>query len=163
MKLNKLETHDRLLQFNKQSDDIGDCVKNLIDKRPFGENPFYIFAHCRTEDDGFTKRLIWQPRLTKPKAQTNSMLFKVTPGSDAVKVIWMIPAREVWGQYKKGLMTESKTVYDYIQDFEHNRKVLEAKEPDDLTDNQINQIYKSLSQQAKVKQATLAASRAVGE
>jgi hypothetical protein len=158
MKLNFLETHDRLLHFKKQSDDISECVKNLVEKKPFGEHNFYIFAHVRTDDDGHTKRLIWQPRLTKPKAQTNSMLFKAYLGTDTVKTVWMIPPREMWSQYSKGMMTESKTVYDFIHDFEYNREILEQNDEDDLSDAQIHAIYLSISQQArKAKQESLAA------
>ena len=67
MKLNRLETHDRYQHLTKQSFDIAECCQDLINQRPFGDHPFYIFAHPRTEEDGVTKRLIWQPRLTKPK------------------------------------------------------------------------------------------------
>ena len=145
MKINRLETHDRYQFFTKQNFDIGECCQNLIDRRPFGEYPFYIFAHARTDDDGVRKRLIWQPRLTKPEAQTNSMLFKAYPGKDIVKVIWMIPARELWDEFKRGNMTENETVLQSIRDFQNNRLALEAKEPDDLSDEQINAIYSSMS------------------
>src|SRR5271166_327710 len=145
MKINRLETHDRYQFFTKQNFDIGECCQNLIDRRPFGEYPFYIFAHARTDDDGVRKRLIWQPRLTKPEAQTNSMLFKAYPGKDIVKVIWMIPARELWDEFKRGNMTENETVLQSIRDFQNNRLALEAKEPDDLSDEQINAIYLSMS------------------
>lgn len=154
MKLNTLETHDRLQHFTKQGFDIGECCQNLIDQRPFGNHPFYIFAHARTDDDGITKRLIWQPRLTKPKAQTNSMLFKGYPGTDKVKVIWMIPARELWPQFEPGKMTHNSTVWDSILDFKNNRISMEMREADDLHDWQIDDIYKELS-----KQASLAASQ----
>ena len=153
MKIDRLETHDRLEQFQKQSLDISECCKNLIDQRPFGNHPFYIFAHARTEEDGVSKRLIWQPRLTKPLAQTNSMLFKAYPGSDDVKVIWMIPAREMWSQYEKDKITESDVVIQSIDDFEHNRNRLEAREDDDLSDEAIDSIYKSLGQQAKFEKS----------
>jgi hypothetical protein len=144
MDVNVLDAHDRYKHFVNQDFDIGACCQDLIDKRPFGEHAFYIFAHARTDDDGVTKRLIWQPRLTKPKAQTNSMLFKVKPGSDEVKVIWMIPAREMWPQYKTGLVTEQSVVEKSIYDFEYNREELEKKEPDDLSDEAIRSIYESL-------------------
>jgi hypothetical protein len=149
MKINHLDAHDRLLHLHKQSADIGACCQDLIDKRPFGEHAFYIYAHARTEEDGSTKRLIWQPRLTKPKAQTNSMLFKVYPGKDTIKIIWMIPAREMWGQFNKGYLTESQIVKDSIHDFENNRGKLEAKEPDDFSDEKIDEIYKQISRGAK--------------
>lgn len=148
MKLNRLETHDRLKHFTKQSFDIAECCQDMINKRPFGNHPFYIFAHARTEEDGVTKRLIWQPRLTKPRSQSNSMLFKAYPGTDVLKVLWMIPAEELWGQYGKGLMTENKIVSESIHDFKHNRAKLDRKEDDDLTDDQIDSIYKNISQGA---------------
>lgn len=168
MKIKILDAHDRLQHFTKQDFDIGECCQNLINQRPFGEVPFYIFAHTRTDDDGVTKRLIWQPRLTKPKAQTNSMLFKAFPGSDHIKIIWMIPAREMWSQYKKGLLTESNIVWDSIQDFQYNREKLEKSEPDDLDDDKINHIYQSISRSAKMnkimsKQVTPEISNSVKE
>jgi len=156
MKLNRLDAHDRYEYLTKQSFDIGECCQDLINKRPYGDHPFYIFAHTRTEEDGATKRLIWQPRLTKPQAQTNSMLFKAYPGTDVLKVIWMIPAPEMWSQYSQGLICANKTVSESIQDFQHNRAKLEAKEPDDLSDEQIDAIYKEISfhaRQQKSKEA----------
>lgn len=153
MKLNRLETHDRLQHFVKQSFDIGECCQNLIDQRPFGEYPFYIFAHTRTDDDGVTKRLLWQPRLTKPKAQTNSMLFKCTPGGDSVRVIWMIPDRHLWPQYTNEKITANKTVFDSIQAFQFDRVQLEAREIGDLSDEKINSIYRELAIEAKRKKA----------
>lgn len=149
MKINRLDAHDRFEYFTKQSFDIAECCQDLINKRPFGDHPFYIFAHARTLEDGVTKTLIWQPRLTKPKSQTNSMLFKAYPGTDVIKVIWMIPARELWEQYTKGKMTENKTISESIEMFKTNRNKLEEKEPDDLSDEQIDQIYKEIATHAK--------------
>ena len=151
MKINPLDAHDRLLHFTKQSFNIAECCQDLINQRPFGDNPFYIFAHARTLDDGVTKTLIWQPRLTKPKAQSNSMLFKAYPGTDLIKVIWMIPARELWSQFAKGLLTENRTVSESIEAFQTNRKKLEEKESDDMTDEQVDAIYKGLSRDARSK------------
>jgi len=151
MKLNRLETHDRYEHFTKQNFNIGECCQDIINQRPFGEHPFYIFAHARTDDDGVTKRLIWQPRLTKPMAQTNSMLFKAYPGTDHVKIIWMIPAQEMWAQYKVGNVTESSIATQSIFDYMHNRSKLEAKEDDDLSDEQIDYIYREIAHTKKPK------------
>lgn len=145
MKLNILETHDRFKHFTKQSFDISECCQDMINKRPFGNHTFYIFAHARTDEDGTSKRLIWQPRLTKPLSQTNSMLFKAYPGTDTIKIIWMIPAREMWDQYKEGNVTESKIILESIDNFINHREKLDAKENDDLTDGQIDAIYRELS------------------
>lgn len=166
MKINRLETHDRLLHFNKQKDDIGMCCQNIINQRPFGDRPFYIFAHKREigMDEKFSlfssgqfatieeipsARIIWQPRLTKPKAQTNSMLFKGYPGSDMVKILWIIPAPELWDQYKKGNMTESPIVAESIDKFQNDRASLEAPEADDASEAEINSLYKEISWEAK--------------
>jgi hypothetical protein len=149
MKIDILDAHDRYQHLTKQQFDIGECCQDLINKRPFGEHPFYIFAHARTEDDGVTKRLIWQPRLTKPKAQTNSMLFKGYPGRDTIKVIWMIPERHLWSQFQKGKLTQSQIVAESIHDFQHDRQKLEAKEDDDLSDEVIDKIYQEIARSSR--------------
>lgn len=151
MKVNILDAHDRYKDLLNKSKDISECCEDLVKKRPFGKHPFYIFAHARTDDDGVTKRLIWQPRLTKPKAQTNSMLFKAYPGSDEIKIIWMIPARELWGQYEKGKLLENETVKMSIFNFQNLREKLEAKEDDDLTDIEIDAVYLEMSVEAQKK------------
>lgn len=177
IKINTLEAHDRYLQFVKQSDSLAECIQNIINQRPYGNHPFYIFVHSRTvgmdekislyNDDLYKSitdpsyvrkfkdmsevpeaRIIWQPRLTKPSAQTNSMLFKAYPGSDNVKIIWMIPKKELWEQFEKGKVTESNETYISIQNFIHHKDDLEAPEQDDLSDEQINQIYREISQSA---------------
>lgn len=151
MKVDILDAHDRLEYFKKQDFSIGECCQSLIDQRPFGDYAFYIFAHPRTEDDGITKRMIWQPRLTKPKAQTNSMLFKGNPGTDIVKVIWIIPSRELWDTFQKGNITESCVVSESIHNFLHNKDLLESKEDDDLSEETINRIYQQISKESRYK------------
>ena len=153
MKVNILDAHDRLKVFNKQADYISrgclECIKNRPEE--FLNHPFYIFAHARTEDDGVTKRLIWQPRLSKPSPQTNSMLFKAYPPTDNIKIIWMIPARELWDNYKKGNLTENKVITESIKDFVNDRAKLAAREPDDLLEFQISDIYDEISRNANLR------------
>ncbi len=149
MKINRTDAHDRFEQFTKKDFDISACCQNLVDQHPFGDHAFYIFAHARTEDNGVDKRLIWQPRLTKPRAQTNSMLFKAYPGSDIIRIIWMIPDRALWKQFKKGNMTQNQTIAESIHDFQHNRAKLEQMEFDDLTDEQAAAVYADVSRVAK--------------
>jgi hypothetical protein len=150
MKIQLLDAHDRLIHFNKtQAKDISECCQDLIKQRPFGDHAFYIFAHARTDDDGTTKRLIWQPRLTRPRAQTNSMLFKGYPGTDLVSIIWMIPDRNLWSQYDKGKLTESSVVSNSIHDFLNAREKLEASDPEDLSEQEILKIYAEISQKAR--------------
>lgn len=179
MKVKTADAHDRLLHFNQQSDMISrgcqDCINNRPDEFTM---PFYIFAHCRTIEidervsifnqdfyesiinptykkiynsleDVPTGRLIWSPRLTKPKAQENSMLFKAYPGSDNVKVIWIIPAKELWDQYKKDNITESRLIWESIEAFKHRRKELEEVEEGDLSDEEANVVYSQIKKNKK--------------
>jgi hypothetical protein len=83
LKVDRLETHDRLEffindQWQKITQGAEDCLFKNPDSLALQEQcPYiYIFAHPRTSDDGVNKRLLWQPRVTKPKAQTNSYLFR---------------------------------------------------------------------------------------
>ena len=63
----------------------------------------------------------------------------------------MIPAREMWGNYKKGQLTEQKEIAQDIYNFEHNRQLLNQPEEDDLDDETIHKIYCEISQEAKRK------------
>jgi hypothetical protein len=69
-------------------------------------------------------------------------LFKVYPNSDAIKVLWIIPARELWGQYGEGKITENSLVYESIFNFLNCKEKLEEPEKDDLSDEQIRAIYR---------------------
>ena len=148
MKLNRLETHDRLIHLYKDqalniSQGAEDCLKkNALSVALQERSPYiYIFAHPRTHDNGVTKRMIWQPRLTKPIPDTNSYCFRAISKTDNMEICWMIPPREQWGQYKKGNVTEHEIVQWSIQQYEHNRAFLGKKEPDDLDDETIRKIY----------------------
>lgn len=166
--IKRTDAHDRLIELQKQADHISqgcqDCIKNRPEE--FGNHPFYIFAHKREigQDERFslfleygsfdkvpTHRLIWQPRLTKPKMEENSMLFKYYPKNDVIKVIWMLPARELWDQYSKGKLSENKVVSESIYDFKNNKVKMEEKEEDDLSDKMIDTIYNSMGKEKKWK------------
>lgn len=182
MQIDRLETHDRLLQFKKQSDYISKGCEECIRNRPkeFQNYPFYIFAHAREinideriaiyNDDLKdslinpryvrqyknlsevpTSRLIWIPRLTKPQAQENSMLFKAYPPGDNIRVIWMIPARELWNQYDHGKMIENSLVSESIYCFKTNKEKLEAAESDDMPDWRVKAIQQEIGRNFKPK------------
>lgn len=165
MKIKRAETHDRFLEFGKQADYISEGCQDCIKNRPpeFEQLPFYIFAHKREIGlderwaifmrGGYkelaevpTHRMIWFPRLTKPIAQENSLLFKYYPQKDLIHVIWLLPDERLWDQYGKGKMTENKLVSESIHLFKRNRSKLEEREDDDLTDEQANAIYTKISQ-----------------
>jgi len=152
MKLNRLEAHDRLLHFKKDQalnifQGVDDCLKKnplslaLQDRSPY----IYIFAHPRTADDGVTKIMFFQPRLTKPEAQTNSYLFRAQSKTDLVEVLWLIPTPEMWKEYEKGKVTESEVVIWSINQFRHNKEQLEHSDPDDLSDDRVRAIYREVA------------------
>lgn len=149
--VNRLETHDRLIEFNKQAESISRACQECINNRPeeFKDYTFYIYAHCRTHDNGYQKRLIWQPRLKKPKATTNSMLFKVMFPGPQIKPVWMIPDRDQWDAYKIGTMFENTFVLDSIDKFIHHRHALENEESDEVSEELANQIYRSMGRNYK--------------
>jgi hypothetical protein len=148
MKIDRLETHDRLEHFIEDqwktiSKGAEDCLKRNPDSLALQEkSPYiYIFAHPRTCDDGANKRLLWQPRITKPKAQTNSFLFRAMSNSDVMMVCWLIPPKELWDQYKKGNVCESNIVLWSINQFQYNREELEKPDPQDLSDEMARNIW----------------------
>lgn len=151
MKLNPLDAHDRYTYLTQQNFDIGECCQDLVNKRPFGDIPFYAYVHFRTEDNSSDVRAIWQPRLTKPKVGSNTMLFKLYPGSDIVKVIWMIPKPELWKSFERGKMTQNQTIAESIHKFRTDPDSLMQKEDDDLSDEQIDKVYAALAMDAQIK------------
>lgn len=157
LKLDRLEAHDRLEhlikdQWSTISQGAEDCLKKNPDSIALQEkSPYiYIFAHPRTHEDGVNKRLLWQPRLTKPKAQTNSYLFRAVSKSDILTICWLIPPREMWDQYRKGNICESNLVLWSINQFQYNREDLEKSDPDDLPDHRTREIWLDFLHNGKV-------------
>lgn len=148
MKLDRLETHDRLIHLHKDqalnlSQGAEDCLKrNPLSLSLQARSPYvYIFAHPRTHDDGVRKRMLWQPRLTKPVPQENSYCFRAISKTDNLEICWLIPPRDQWSQYQKGNVTDHAEVRYSIEQFKINPKRLGEKEPDDLDDEVIRKIY----------------------
>lgn len=151
MKLNLLETHDRYQHFIKdQSANIFQGTEDCLKKNPLSlalqeKSPYiYIFAHPRTAEDGVTQRMLWQPRLGIPKAQTNSYLFRALSHSDIIEVVWMLPPREMWSQYQKGHVTESNWTAWSIAQFQSDRSILEKPHPEDMSEERATEILKQI-------------------
>lgn len=151
MKINRLETHDRLLHFKKdQSQNIFQGAEDCLKKNPDciffqSRSPYvYIFAHPRTDEDGVTKRMIWQPRLGKPISQTNSYLFRAISNTDMIEVCWLLPPEEMWPQYQLGNVTENENVLWSIDQYINHRKKLESKDPEDLDEERCRHIWLDL-------------------
>lgn len=148
MKIDRKETHDRLLHFKKDqalniNQGCEDCLKkNDLSLALQESSPYiYIFAHPRTADNGWQKRMIWQPRLSRPRPQTNSYLFRAISKTDIIEICWLLPPRETWKEYEKGKVNENEFVIWSIDQFINNRKQLAASLPDDLPDEIGSRIY----------------------
>lgn len=147
MKLNRLETHDRFLEFNKNTDAIYqgcmECLRNVPENIKF---PFYVYAHSRQIDFdeqksiiiqsntiNFTppsERLIWSPRISKPKPEPNSYLFLVVQRPDLVQICWFLPKRELWEQYAPGKMTFNEEIWTSIQNYKNCKKKMQESDKD---------------------------------
>ena len=158
MKVNILEAHDRLLHFKKDQEanifqGAEECLKKNEDALFYQDrSPYiYIFAHPRTADNGVDARLLWQPRLIKPKADTNSYLFRAISHTDNIEVIWLIPKMEFWGQYKDGNVVEHEIVNYSIDMYLNFRKKLEESDPEDLSEEKCRQLLNELIQFKRMK------------
>lgn len=148
MKINRLETHDRLIHFKQdQSLNIAQGASDCLLKNPDSlilqdHSPYvYIFAHARTADDGINKRMIWQARLTRPQPQTNSFLFRAKSKTDILEICWLLPPIEMWDQYKAGNVTEHEWVRYSIHEYMNNREQMAKPLPDDLPNEKVREIY----------------------
>lgn len=141
MKIDRLETHDRLEHFKEDQNDavmqgLNDCLKlnplsiALQDRSHY----IYVYAHPRTNEYGNAKTMYWQPRLSKPKMETNSYLFRIRSYSDECEIMWMLPPKEQWDQYKKGNVTEHELVNWSISQYQNNKAGMEKPEPEDWPD-----------------------------
>jgi len=151
MKLNVLETHDRLKHLIKdQSANVFQGAEDCLKKNPLSlsiqeKSPYvYLFAHPRTADDGVNKRLLWDPRLSIPEAQTNSYLFRAISHSDIIEVVWMLPPKETWSQYKIGNVTEDNLSLWSINQFKNDKSLLEKPHPDDMSEEKARLIMKAV-------------------
>lgn len=155
MKLNVLDSHDRLLEIRKTesrkiSEGAEECMKSKLSLVLQEYSPYiYLYAHARTTDDGSKKRIIWQPRLTRPYPEPNSFLFRGISKSDIVEKCWIIPSQDTWGQNKKGNITEDTFVQWSIDQFKNNREEMSKPDPRDLSDDQIRIIYTKMKEDSK--------------
>lgn len=149
-KINKLETHDRLLEYQKQADQIGIEVDKCIKGLPSGiKYPFYVWGHSRQigMDERFSlfmsgtyvnfdevpcEIFYWIPKPEKPCSTPNSYLFRAKQGSDVVEIIWILPKYELWGQFEPGKMTYNQDIWNSILNFKYRREELESPEPGDM-------------------------------
>ena len=167
MKINRLEAHDRYKFLLKdQSDAVSKGAEECLKKNPLSlayqeKSPYvYLYGHARTHENGVDKRILWEPRLTKPKPEPNSFLFRAKSKSDNLEICWILPPVEFFSQYKHGNIIEkasdvSWSIYQYL----NNREELGKPEQEDLPDNKCKDILlniaRELEQQALINKSKL--------
>lgn len=151
MKIDRLEAHDRLQHLKQeQSKTVFQGAEDCLKRNPLSlsiqeKSPYlYLFAHPRTADDGFNKRLFWQPRLSRPDPQTNSYLFRAISKTDIIEVCWLIPARELWPQFNIGNVTQSELVNWSIAQFRYHFDDLKKNHPEDMPESEGRIIMKAI-------------------
>jgi hypothetical protein len=153
-KTSKHEAHDRYLHLLKDQSEYvqkgaDECLKkNSLSLAYQAKSSYiYIFGHARTHDDGFTKRLIWQPRLSKPTPEPNSYLFRAESNTDVMEVCWVLPPSEFWGQFKEGNVVDSDIVEWSIHMYKTRREDLAKPFPEDLSDPRAKEILLSIARE----------------
>ena len=81
----------------------------------------------------------------------NRRVKPLRPGSDEVRIIWMIPEEHLWPEYEKGKVCESSVIAQSINDFKKNRVALEASEQDDPSEEEAMVIYREILETQKAK------------
>lgn len=145
---------DNIHFFKENSeDDYSQCIQSLIMSKPFGDNKFYIYSFIKRVDDASgIKKYYHQPRLTKPDPIPGTTLMRVDPRNPyEATIIWTLPNQENFGLYSVGKMFSDPFVHECVEKYLKNPRDLVRKEPDDLTEEQIREIYKDLHRQAKMK------------
>lgn len=162
MKLDRLETHDRLIEYQKQQKDLSDgvleCIRNVPDAV---QCPFYVYGHSRSVDydekinivqtlkkRAPDSRIIWMPVVTKPKAAPNTYLFLCRKNSDIIEIIWMLPKRELWDQYKPGQMCHNENIWISIQNYLNDKERLNAPDKNGPTEKDIEHFRKVIGHEA---------------
>lgn len=153
-KVDRLETHDRLQYLIKdQSEMVQKGAEECLKKNPLSlayqeRSPYvYIFGHARTADDGLNKRILWEPRLTKPLPQSNSFLFRAISKTDNMEVCWVLPPHETWAQYQKGNVVESGVIAWSIHQYLVNREELAKPFAEDFPDEKCKNILLEIARE----------------
>lgn len=129
------------------------CIQDLIASKPFGNRKFYIFSFVkRVDDSSGVKKMYHQPRLTRPEPLPGTTLMKVDPNDpETAMIIWTLPNEENFGMYKQGKMFADPFVFECIEKFKRNPKEFMQRDPDDLSDKEIKEIYREMKQNLRAK------------
>lgn len=131
------------------------CIQGIIESKPFGDRKFYIYSFVkRIDDNSGIKKMYHQPRLTRPEPLPGTTLMKVDPSNPLeATIIWTLPNQENFGLYSHGKMFADEFVHSCIQQFITDPKSMMKRDPDDLIDKDIQDIYKDIKRNKRNKKA----------
>lgn len=141
----EIESYIKALVVNNRQS-VEEYIQKIIASRPFGNHKFYIYSFLKNNPDNCLQKIHYhQPRLTKPQPQLNTSLYRVNPSKpEEVEVFWILPNREAIKNFKKGKIHENPIIHEFIEKYVKDKNSLWKKEEDDLTDDQIKEIYKNI-------------------
>lgn len=131
---------------NKNKNSVEEFLNQILQSRPFGNRKFYVLTFLKnTPGDPHTKKLVYQPRLTKPKPNPNTSLYRLNPlRPDEVEVFWILPKIQAFGLYAKGKVHENEFIHECIQKYLNEYDSLCRKEADDISDSEIKELYRCI-------------------
>lgn len=129
------------------------CIQDMIASRPFGDNKFYIYSFVKRVDDGSgVKKMYHQPRLTKPFPTPGATLLRADPkDASVIDLMWTIPNEETFGLYSCGKMFADEQISAWVKTFIKDPDSMCRPEKDDLSDDQIREVYKGLKKKVLFK------------
>lgn len=146
---NKIMDNVQFFKENSENDYV-ECIQSLIASKPFEEHKFYIFSFVKRVDDvAGIKKMYHQPRLTKPEPIPGSTLIRVDPKDpETALILWTLPNQENFNLYKYNKLFGDRFVDECVEKFKTNPMAMCEPEPDDLTEDQIRDIYECKKRKA---------------
>jgi len=136
------------IHFFKTNSDKGyaDMVQQIVKSDPFGGNKFYIYQFVKRVDDATgVKKMYHQARLTKPDPVPGTSLLRCDPKDPYhAEIIWTLPDFESIELFKYGKFFADEFVHNCIEQFLRDPDSMCRPEKDDLSEEQIKEIYSGM-------------------
>lgn len=127
------------------SRDYCSMIQKIIWSDPFDGRKFYIHQVVKNmNSQQGLKKMIHHARLTKPEPTPGSTLLRADPRDpETVTILWTLPEEEAFGLFQQGKACADPFVYECIQKYLHDSKALMCKEEGDISDREIQEIYRN--------------------
>jgi hypothetical protein len=136
-----------------------ECLKNVPDSIDF---PFYVYGTSKIVDldekqsiilSGYDiapdMRIVWVPKIIKPVPTSNSYLFLCRKNSDVHQIIWILPRKALWEQYKPGMVAFNDNIYISIMNYTHRYKEMCQPDPNGPTEKDKEKFFRIFGEEAQ--------------